>query len=237
LKNALYYGCKLFALTTCILFSIHGCKKDNEVREQGISKEYFPVNPGHEVVYDVELITKSSFTGLWDSSYFSIKEVIASTYLDNENRVTQRIERFIKNDTTPDWTIYKVWAANRLSTSAERYEDNIRYVKLNFAPGLGKECNGNSQNTMEPWMYRYSAIDQPGSLGNLYFDSTLTVIQFEDSNAVFLWDYTEQYATGIGMIYKENRELEFIPSLSPCDSCDNIEEAYIYRERAVSFVK
>jgi hypothetical protein len=224
-----------FAALLCIMLFIHACKKDNAIVEPAISKDYFPVDSGHEVIYDVELFTKSSFTGLWDSTIYQIKEVIAGTFLDNQNRETQRIERYIKNDSLPDWTIYKVWAANRFSTKAQREEDNIRYVKLNFTQPVGMEWNGNAENTLGTRMYRYVSIDEPFALGSLLFDSTCTVLQFEESNLIDSSYYAETYAAGVGLVFKENKDIHYNYCGNP--ACDSIIDAYIYREKAVSFVK
>lgn len=217
------------------LLFLQACKKDNAIEESVLQRDYFPVNVGHELIYDVEYITKSGFSGIWDSSLYQIKEVITETYLDNEGRETQRIERFIKNDTSTTWTIYKVWASNRLNETGERVEDNIRYIKLNFFLSLNKGWDGNSKNTLGLRTYQYTSMNEPLTLGSLTFDSTLTVLQFEDSTLINANYYVEKYASKIGMIYRENKDINYNFCGNP--SCDSIIDAYIYKETLVSYIK
>ena len=225
----------LFLLFPVLLFGISSCKKDNSEEEPYKGKNYFPVNTGHELIYEVDLITKSNFTGLWDSAHFQIKEVIAGTYLDNEGRETQRIERFIKNDTTPDWTIYKVWASNLLTSTGQRVEDNIRYIKLYFPQYKDKNWDGNVQNTLGTRYYKYTDLHVPLTMGSLTFDSTCTVLQYEDTTLINSNFYQEKYATNVGMIYRINRDISY--NYCGLPSCDTILDAYIYQETLVSFIK
>jgi hypothetical protein len=227
---------KLLLVTgCCFLLIIQACKKDNSTEDPYKGYDYFPVNTGHELTYNVDFITKSSFTGLWDSTHYQILERIDSTFLDGEGRETQRIERYIKNDTTPDWTIYKVWTANRLLNSAQREEDNIRYVKLSFPQYTTNEWNGNAENNLDPQNYKYTSIHVPFSIGSLNFDSVSTVLQYEDTTLINSDYYMEQYATNVGMIYKINKDIKY--NICGLPSCDSITEAYIYQETLVSFVK
>ena len=59
----------------------------------------------------------------------------------------------------------------------------------------------------EEEMYHYSGINVPNQVNNLSFDSTLTVIQRDDNNFVEIIYGKEIYASGVGMIYKERRDL------------------------------
>ena len=227
---------KLLLLAGLLLVFVSACKKiPKDDVEPYKGKNYFPVNTGHELVYNVEHITKSSFTGLWDSAQYQIREIIAGTYLDNEGRQTQRIERYIKNDTTPNWTIYKVWAANLLNSTGQRVEDNIRYIKLYFPQYLDKTWDGNVQNNLGGRYYRYLNLHVPLTLGSLYFDSTCTVLQYEEGTLIDSSYYAEKYATNIGMIYRENKDINY--NYCGIPSCDTIIDANIYRETLVSFIK
>lgn len=214
---------------------INACKKDNSEEEPYKGRNYFPTNTGHELIYNVDLITKSSFNGRWDSINYKIKEVITGTYLDNEGRETQRIERYIKNDTATDWTIYRVWAANLLTSSGQRVEENIRYIKLIFPQNLNQSWNGNVQNTEGERFYKYTGLHVPFSLGSLSFDSTCSVLQFEDTTFINANYYLERYATNVGMIYKINKDIKY--NYCGLPSCDSILEAYIYSETLESYIK
>lgn len=193
-------------------------------------KDYFPVNSGHEVTYDVVDITKDQTTGLWDTLSYQVKEVIAGSYTDADGRETKRIERYMKNDSTAGFVLYKIWAANLLTSTAHRVEDSIRYIKLNFPQNAGVTWDGNSLNSLADRFYRYTELHVPLTLGALTFDSTCTVLQFQESNAFQDALFLEKYATNVGMIYKINKEI------IKGGTTDTI-WARIHTETLVSFVK
>jgi hypothetical protein len=180
------------------------CSKDNTtpINTDPAGYGYFPIDTGHWVIYDYDSIALSPFSQ--DTYKFQLKEYITSTFLDNTGQTTERVERYVKlNDTTP-WRILNVWTANLHSNDAERVEDNARFIKLAFPVKLNATWNGNALNSIYPeWDYSYTAVDQPLTIGALHFDSTLTVLQVNNSNLVQQQYAVEQYAKGVGMIYKE----------------------------------
>ena len=121
MKKSISIFCFVFSL----LFVFYSCKKDkNPPPDMGYN--YFPNIVGEYVVYDVDSIyynsanINSNTHKASDTTYlFQIKEKVQSIYLDNQNRPTMRLERYVKyhNDTIPysnmQWTIRNVWAENR----------------------------------------------------------------------------------------------------------------------------
>jgi len=205
MKNTIFY----FIAILTISLSYSSCKKsDNGSTTGGLTYSYFPSNIGHELTYDAELITKDEFSGNEDTVYFQIKEVIESIISDNEGRPTQRLERYHRSSDTDPWVIANVWTSNLTSTLAEKKEDNITYIKLTFPVTFGKTWDGNSLNNSDLLLYEYTEINTPGSAGSLSFDSTLTVLQIDEDNFIERIYATERYATGVGMIYKEQIEIE-----------------------------
>jgi hypothetical protein len=219
----------------CFLLILASCKKENKVEDLSVPKSYFPADSGLELVYNVDHYIKSAFTGTWDSLHYQIREIIAGNYLDNEGRLTQRIERYIKNDTAINWTIFKVWAANVTSLNAQREEDNIRYIRLYFVLSGEESWNGNSQNTLPAQQYHYIGLHEPATIGALSFDSTISVLEFEDTTLINSNYHMMQYAAGVGMVYKEYKDINYNFCGSP--NCDTIKDAFIYRETLISFHK
>ena len=68
------------------IFLWNGCSDDNNSNTSptGLIYSYFPGNVGHEVIYDVSLITKDGFSGAQDTSIYQLKEVVESIFLDNQ---------------------------------------------------------------------------------------------------------------------------------------------------------
>jgi hypothetical protein len=188
------------------IFFLISCKRET-VAPIDIGYKYFPVNIGHSVTYEVD-------STVWDDFYpvgspqhvrkfhFQITELIESTFLDNQNRPTQRIERYEKDDTFPTF-LKNVWSSNLTSITAEKIEGNIRYIKLSFPIAEGKTWNGNAFNILSPMDYQYNNTYKSFTVNGFTFDSTITVIQDVDSNKINVKNMFEVYAKNIGMVYKQ----------------------------------
>ncbi len=189
-----------------ILFAAFaGCKKDNneKITPTGLIYTYFPVNVGHTVIYDVSLITKDEFSGIEDTALYQIMEVVDSIFTDIQGRPTERLERYKRATTLDPWIINDVWTSNLTSTRVEKKEENVTFVKMVFPITGTVSWNGNLYNTLDPQIYEYDQLNQPDLVNGQNFDSTLVVIQANDDNFIETKYEIEEYATGVGMIYKE----------------------------------
>lgn len=200
-----------------VVISLFSCKKDREVEENpDLGYDYFPVTMGKYVVYDVDSTAYTQLPAIDTiTAKFRIKEVIDSMFKDNQNRDTYRITRYKKNysptvsyDDMP-WVIQDVWVANLTSTTAEVVEENTRYIKLSFPIIKNNKWNGNAQNTIGDWQYKYTEVDKALTINGLNFDKTLTVLQKKETPAIYYKNYEEKYAKGVGMIYKEVSDYTF----------------------------
>ena len=195
-----------------IITMIAGCSDEDTNNEpSGLLYSYFPVNVGHEVIYDAVLITYDDFSLEHDTDIYQIKEVIESVFEDQQGRPTQRLERYRRNTPNDSWVIHDVWTSNLTSVRAEKMEENIPYVKMVFPVSPSVSWNGNSLNTFELQEYEYDQINQADVVGGIAFDSTLTVIQMDETNAIYIKYEIEKYATGVGCIYKVNNRIDLEP--------------------------
>lgn len=201
-----------------ILFSIVllSCKKDNVVPEKvDLGYDYFPVKIGQSLIYDVDSIAYLQPSGDTIIEKFRIKESIEAVFKDNQNRDTYKLVRYKKKYQVGisydqmNWVLQDVWSVNLTSTTAEVNEENRRFIKLIFPIEKNSTWNGNAQNNLGEWIYKYSEVHQPFTLNGLQYDSTLTVTQKKESTAIYYKNYTEQYAKGVGMIYKEVSDYTF----------------------------
>lgn len=213
----------LFAATLMVILLTH-CRKDQGVSPD-MGYDYFPVDVGQWVIYDVDSIVHNNFTSTVDSFHFQIKERIAGIFVDNEGRNTQRLERWKKMNDTTDWTLQDVWYENRLNTTAQRVEENVRYIKLIFPVKEGKTWNGNAYNTEGDEEYEYTATDVPATLNNISYDSTLTVLQTDEPLVISYEHAEEKYAKGVGMIFRQYIFLDY----------QNVEPGLEYTMRASSY--
>ncbi len=209
MMKQLKYGVILLSVFSIAFFS---CKK-KEYAPPYLGYDYFPNNVGHYVIYECDSIVVNPFkssTPPFDTFKYQIKEVIDSIYNNNQGQPTQRIVRYKRADSvtnTLPWSSIlvpqKVWTGTLLSNMATRLEDNNNYVKLVFPISANEIWNGNAINSMPTWNYQYTALNTPATINGHTFDSTLTVMQQSYSSFFQYQYYYEQYATGIGLIYKE----------------------------------
>jgi hypothetical protein len=186
---------------TCFVWS---CKKDKEVTVVDIGYEYFPSKVGTFVIYQVDSFYYNDFTSTIDTFQFQIKERIAENFVDLSKRPTQRIERFYRKNSTEAWIIKDVWFANRTSNTAEKVEENIRFVKIVFPLKKQQEWDGNRFNNLGNQNYILTKLNESYTLGSLKFDSIIQVTQAADSNLIEKKFAYEIYAKNVGLIYKKN---------------------------------
>jgi len=193
----------LFAIfLTTVIF---GCEKSNN-EPVSYYYNYFPLELGSWVDYNVTDIVHSDLGS--DTSIYQLHEVITEEFLDNEGRLTYRVERFWRSDSTDNWVIKDVWYSNKTKTTAEKIEENVRFTKLIFPIKGSKYWDGNANNHLEEWEYSYDSIHEYKLINDLSFDSTITVIQRENENVVEYERAKEVYAADIGMIYKKHIDLD-----------------------------
>ena len=212
-------------LVTIALIGFYSCKKD-KTPATDFGYNYFPNQVGRYVIYDVDSLyydnanlNPNTHLAKVDTFKFQLKEKIESIYPDNLNRPTIRLERYVKyfNDTLSysqmPWTLRNVWTENRTTTTAEKVEENIRYIKLAFPVNSNQTWNGNAQNTLPAWNYTYSYYDIPMQIRTLNFDSVLQVTQYDDGGAILTQRqlYVEKYARNVGLVYKQIIDIQSQP--------------------------
>lgn len=185
------------------------CKKDATVAPPDLGYNYYPGTIKSYVIYDVDSIIYNPITGDTSTYKFQIKESMDTLITDNENRPTIKLIRYKKiySPTIPysamTWTLEKVWVANKTATDVEVVEENIRYTKLAFPAKLGLVWNGTAHADTNECDYSYTTFDSPLKLNGNSFAKTLTVLQNLDTNALIYQNYYEQYARGVGCVYKQ----------------------------------
>ncbi|MBK7966055.1 MAG: hypothetical protein IPK10_12775 [Bacteroidetes bacterium] len=226
MKNLILSG-----LGFTLLLFISSCKKDDEtfVSPIDITLLYFPIDSGLTRYYNVDSVYWDSFTNTRDTVSYPLKETIAGTFIDNQGRLAQRIERF-KLDIGGNWIIYKVWSSHRNAQRAEKVEDNIRFVKLVFSITNGITWNGNAYNTLTPRTYEHASVGIPDTFNGLTFSETVLVKE-DDEPANLLNDYyaEEKYAKNIGCYFRYISDLEF-----NFISGDTV-SGFIYTEKLTSY--
>ncbi|MBI4646219.1 MAG: hypothetical protein HY738_06385 [Bacteroidia bacterium] len=222
---------KHFYILFFLLIILSLCKKEHINDTPAIDYTYFPLDTNSWLIYDVEEIQIDNYDTL-SHRHYKLKESFVSTFIDNEGRITYRIERYTKENDTLPWTIKDVWAANLLPGAAHKVEENIRYIKLVFPVALHKSWNGNAYNHLDEQIYEITALNEPESIDSLDFDSVLTVTQQDDENLIEKKYFIEKFAKHFGLIYKEIIKVEADSQGDP-DIMKRMKKGYIYRQKII----
>lgn len=185
---------------------VSSCKK-SDYKSANMYYSYFPTEIGSWTEYEVREIRHESSIGS-DTNYYYLKEVITEEFIDNQGRVTFRVERYKKDSLNQDYSISDVWYSNLTNTTAEKVEENIRFVKLNFPVSANSIWNGNAYNTEIEWEYEYDSLHMERTYNNLYFDSTIKVDQINNINPIQNQVAFEIYANYVGLIRKSYINIE-----------------------------
>ncbi|MFL5752201.1 MAG: hypothetical protein ACJ76F_02245 [Bacteroidia bacterium] len=227
-----------FSLCILALSLLLSCKKKENAEVPDLGYDYYPATIGSYIEYDVDSTAYTPLPVDTIVSKFRIKEVIEEEITDNQGRPTLKIVRYKKNysATVPynlmTWTLQDVWTANKTKTTAEVVEENVRYVKLAFPVADDASWNGNAQNTMGDWEYKYSGMDSPSSYNGLSFEKTVLVNQKKYLTAISYQYYTEKYARGVGLIYKEIIDVKSTHNIG-VPILNRIEEGVVYKQTIV----
>jgi len=197
-----------------LIFVAFACKKKIE-DPPDLGYDYAPTSIGKYVVYDVDSVVYDDFKH--DTTYFKyrIKEKLEEIYVDNQGRSAIKLVRYIKvfsNTVSYDnmqWTVKDVWNYTKTATTLEVVEENIRFTKLIFPVKEESTWNGNANNTIGEWEYKYSYTDRAEMINGTTFENVLMVTQKDDKNknAIRREYYIEKYAKDIGLVHREIKNL------------------------------
>jgi hypothetical protein len=199
---------KLLYILLVVPVLFFSCTDENNNPPEVFSgKDYFPLSTGHTLIYKVTEITIDKPSDLYDTVTYYLKEVVDIKILDNENDTAYRVERYKRYSESSNWVISDVWESKLSDNTAERVEENHRFVKLRFPVKQDLTWNGNLFNENESQDYWISALNETYTTEAFSFDSCLTVLQDSSSSLIHKDFACEIYALHKGLIYKEKTYL------------------------------
>jgi len=211
----------LFVLALIGLFVCSSCKDESTFEEPIIdeTQAYFPIGIGKSITYQVDSIiydpTENSVEV--DTNRVYIQEVVVDTFRDEVGALIYRIERYQSSDSNFNWEIKDVWSASKSTTRAERFEENLRFVKMVFPVEDGDIWDGNvfidettlfsiageSIEIFKSWFYEVLSTDESEEIGGFFFEHVTTISQADEENLIELRRSVEKYAKGVGLVYRE----------------------------------
>lgn len=211
-----HFSILLLAIFTCSVLIIASCKRENPNFSLNYQYNYYPLDSGHYVIYNVDSI-QYNFNGIEtiDTIRYQEMQVIADTFYDNQGRLNYYVNNYRRADITQTWFFDRRWYACRTSTNLQLVEDDLRFIKLVFPPKANESWNGNSYipsnyffvyndqyGVFNNWNYFYENIDTTYNINNLILNNSIIVSEVSDTNLVSETLRTEVYAPNIGLIYQ-----------------------------------
>jgi hypothetical protein len=185
-----------------------GCK-DNPTETTDFHFDYLPLILGSSITYSVDSIVYNDFDQSVVKYQFTLKETVAEVFNDASGRITYRIEQSKRESDTLNYRVSGSYAVLIDGLKAERTQNNLRTIPLIFPPAKGETWDGNATNTRSTEDYRFTTTHQPYSIGASSFDSTLHIVQIEDTTNFINKRFAEErYAKGVGLIELQTRHIE-----------------------------
>jgi hypothetical protein len=206
-----------FFFTVILIFFFSACQ--NEIEEFKLNTDddqYFPLKLGDTWVYKSDSTIFDNKGTIKKTISRIVKEKVIESFVDHEGEINYIIEQNVFDNETLLTT--NILNAYRNKTKCVRNEGNLKFIKLVFPVVKGKSWDGNalfdSGNTIvriagepikmyELWDYRYNETGISKSYNGKEYQNVISIIQTDTENSIEKRYSLEEYARGIGLIYKK----------------------------------
>lgn len=226
-------------LITLLLYS---CSKKESAAPDPTEKNYYPVKTGYWVQYQVDSVKISFNDPRVDSTVVSyqMKEAIDSSEIDLAGNQRWLISVYRRTDSSSPWSFMKRWSLFMKDNVLHKIENDNDFIKLVFPITKGAQWYDQAyygtdiENRLGSKMkYEYKEVNAPFQGRNANFDSTAQVLYYDYEDAINKDFFREIYAKNIGLVYKEEYQLE----KSPSDDWDKPQRGYSIRYHYMNHAK
>lgn len=220
---------KYFTVTCILIFLLASCKKQDANFTSDPVSDYFPLEVGKYITYDLDSTLFLNFGQDKVVNHYQAQDRVEAQITDNLGRPAFRITRYIRKDSTQDWTPGIVLMAVPTKNSVEYIENNLRFVKLMLPVKQDFSWKGNSYidtysndlgvTYLDDWDYVYDSVGMPLTINSLTIDSTVSVDERDEflgqDPSIPGTQYAEKtysiekYGKGIGLIYRDFLHWEY----------------------------
>lgn len=210
-------------LALLAIITLSACNKQNELYSTAPLSDYFPLQVGHYITYNLDSTVYINFGQKDTVMKYQIKDSIETLINDNLGRPAYRIVRYMRKNAAQAWTASNTFMAVSAGGTIELIENNLRFQKLKLPIKNGYAWKGNSYfdtyslnsnfKYFDDWNYTYDSVGVPITLGTFQLDNTLKVKQRDEflgqdpklpSTQFAERNYSvEKYAKSIGLVFKE----------------------------------
>ncbi|MDD4234959.1 MAG: hypothetical protein PHF99_02960 [Bacteroidales bacterium] len=164
--------------------------------------KYFPLETGSFIDYEVTEIYIDKPSNIYDTTNYYMRWQVDIPFIESSGDSAYRIE-ILKCFNNNTFEITDIWSAKLINNRAELFEENLRIVNIRFPLLIDKQWDCNVYNSNPPKLIKIAGIDEHKQINNIGYDSVLTIIHDADSSIIHKLLSYEQYAYGIGLVYKE----------------------------------
>ena len=213
-----------------ILFSflLGSCGKNETETLPDLAKEYFPLQIGKTLFYDIDTIQfdpQPNAPVKIDTFRWQVKETFVDTFRDVTGVLNYKVERSERpRGSSSNYEVRKIFTSALSQNEALRTEDNLKFVKMPRFVGEKTTWDGNvycDQSLVievageriglfsKKWNYGVVTIGKAEKVGTKDFTDIITILAQSDVNILTEKRYNlEKYAKGVGLVYKEQQVLD-----------------------------
>ncbi len=223
-------------LLIALVVTIFSCKKSTSF--SGNAADYFiPLQVGKYAIYRLDSLNFYFYGQLDTTTSYWAKDSVESSYIDASGQTAWLVTRYMSDTLGSFWTPGQTYIVNSTSRNLQMTEDNLRFIKLSYPVEEGSSWNGNaylpynpyqdffdysddSHLNLDNWTYTYQNVNKPYTAGGITYDSTVTVMQANDSINVPILDpnsfasrtyWSETYARHTGLVSRHTEMWEYQP--------------------------
>jgi hypothetical protein len=172
-----------------------------------IGKNYFPIQKGHFIIYDVERTTYN--LGIPTTRVYELKVAVTDSFRNAQNDYVYVVYRSTRLDDASPWTYLDSWSVRDAAMETIVNEGNLPLVKLKYPVHEGFRWDANLYNTLgedEVEMTRF----QKEIFNDLELPDCLTIVQEDNDDFIVTLDQRKEiYAPHIGLVYKDSTVLNY----------------------------
>ena len=244
----------LFILLSFTISLLISCGKNETETLPKLGKEYYPLQIGKAVTYEVDSIIYDPISNgvvKIDTFKWQVRELLVDTFRDKSNVLNYTIERSLRAKGVQNWQIESVLSAALTQDHALRTENNILYIKFPTTFGVKTNWDGNvyvdpsvkmiiAGETLEffskKWVYQVESYGKSEKIVDKTYEDVLTITAQSDAKILTDKRYTlEKYAKGFGLIYREQKILDTQKLDANIAWEKKAEKGFILIQKAVSF--
>jgi hypothetical protein len=221
----------IFAGAVICLLVLNACKKQSENFKSAPLSNYAPLEVGKYIIYKLDSFVYLPFGTRDTTISYQVKYTVEDSIKDNAGNKGFLVTRQIRKDESSTWSYDNSFQAFDKGNIYEFTDNNLKFISLALPVKDNISWKGNDYLPANPypaydftsaftedWDYIYQDVNQPLSLGSLNFDTTITVLQRDDTlgdpsipgTAFAERTYSiETYAKGTGLVYKDFLHWEY----------------------------